>query len=957
MRRPHRRILAVAVVVATGLGSLAHALRLTSDTSTTTAPAGKPMAIVVTVRNDTTGAVTITNIVDQSGSGSGSGGGSCQPPAVTVSRIGAGSQLGVTLNPDQFAQYVFAAPAGLSTSQACDWTIETDAGNEPLQTMFNVSATSTEDLDAQPHDLAMGYPSATFETQQLRVVNYLSTMHTVDIDLNTQTVGDAQLTFVGGACDGQTACTSVTLAPSSITSLTVKCTKLLGSGTGSGVISYVSGGSETQTQVWECTGAGTMTGSGVINIVEPTITLSGTQGMIATGSASIEGDSSALASATLTDAAFRFRDTALCGMNPQACTPSPALALPAQLAIECTPDGTERVGMLVVMGTMADLDIAAVRCQTSGSGAVLDVSPTTLDAMTVPVGQTSAPLPFTIRNIGTESLTALVTPSAPTWQVDACAGTPCTIVGAGSGQQQVNATFRPASYGPDSATLSITSNAGNDSVVVNGVGLGAELAVLAPDPDNRIELGTIGRGQLVGKSVTLASAGNQTLAVEVGAADPPAPPFSTSAAQITVAANDTAQVEVRCQSDTPGGPHQDTISISSNAYRTNGSAAGTVAVTARCTIADTVVQVMPSALDFGEVRKGTGPRTLEVTITNPGPPVMLRSVKLSRSVAGLTLIAPPAGMLATNVPVAAQLVLASDDELVLSDVELRIAVDADLALPISGRVVTPRAYVTPDVLDLGTACVGSSVTGNVLLVNTGTATLRVQPPAMDQAFTPLFVAPTTYPDDGTGAPLAPSSAAVAGITPSASALGTIAGQLTWNADAPDAPFLVPVTLDYIEEGTALSPAKLAFGTITLEARSPQQKITLENCSAEPADVKIEQLVGVQGSIDAWDVQPVLTTRTLGRRDRFEVAVRFQPRRPGLHVARLRIFLGDEERTVELIGDGDGVVRDPRSLYACDCAAGGSPWQALPIIGVLLVVLRRRPVGRAQRAGNARKKTC
>ena len=47
-----------------------------------------------------------------------------------------------------------------------------------------------------------------------------------------------------------------------------------------------------------------------------------------------------------------------------------------------------------------------------------------------------------------------------------------------------------------------------------------------------------------------------------------------------------------------------------------------------------------------------------------------------------------------------------------------------LSYPITGKVVTAHAHLTPRTLDLGTACVGTPIVGNVTMVNDGTATLR-----------------------------------------------------------------------------------------------------------------------------------------------------------------------------------------------------------------------------------------
>jgi hypothetical protein len=126
----------------------------------------------------------------------------------------------------------------------------------------------------------------------------------------------------------------------------------------------------------------------------------------------------------------------------------------------------------------------------------------------------------------------------------------------------------------------------------------------------------------------------------------------------------------------------------------------------------------------------------------------------------------------------------------VAGIDLEVGVDGEqLVLPIRGKVVTPSAYVAPEEIDLGTACIGTSVRQNVLLTNNGTATLRVLRPVMDasNAFRPLFLDPSTYPDEG--AQLPAGEIAMVAVEPAMSSAGTLTGVLTWDVvDLPAAPF-------------------------------------------------------------------------------------------------------------------------------------------------------------------------
>lgn len=573
----------------------------------------------------------------------------------------------------------------------------------------------------------------------------------------------------------------------------------------------------------------------------------------------------------------------------------------------------------------------------AGSGGIA-VAPMMVTAANVPIGTTSAAQPITITNTGSAALTASVLIDNPHWTVDACAAPATCTVQPGT-PLTIHARLTPTAPGPDNGTLTVDSSAGMPTVMLLGSGLGARLRVDQPPPPYLLDFGTIGRNQMAVRTVELAAVGNSGLTINVGA--PPAP-FAASTTTLTLAPGGTGSFDVSCMAATAGGPHDATIDLGGTFYE-----ADTTAIDVRCRIADTAVQVTPNQLAFGEVRVGTAARAIPITITNPGPPVMLQHVRLSGARDGLTLDAPGAQTLMTNVPVMAVLELAPAADVVLDGVALEIGVGGQaLVFPITGRVVTPKAHVTPGVLDLGTACLGTAVTGTVLLVNDGTATLRVQPPMMDQAFTPLFLSPTTYPDDGSGAPLAPRETAMAGVTPSTSQAGTIRGTLSWDVDAPGAPFVVDVDLAYIDEGTALSPRRLAFGSRPPHTESLQQTVRLENCSAAPVTVTVAGVTRVEGGADAWIVSPRTLQTTLGPRDPLVISVRFAPKQPGPHAARIDLDVDGEQRFVELEGHATGEVPELQSFYNCGCAAGTSPWQGIPLAGAVALLLRRRRRGPA-----------
>jgi MYXO-CTERM domain-containing protein len=258
--------------------------------------------------------------------------------------------------------------------------------------------------------------------------------------------------------------------------------------------------------------------------------------------------------------------------------------------------------------------------------------------------------------------------------------------------------------------------------------------------------------------------------------------------------------------------------------------------------------------------------------------------------------------------------------------------------PVSGRVTTPAAYVTPERLELGTACAGVPVRATVSLVNSGTARLAVEPPLLDPSFVAQPESPTSYP-----APLAAGATAILGIAPAAREPGPYAGKLTWRADAPAAPFVVPVSLTYIETGTAISPARLSFAPIQVTETSPRFTVTLQNCNTAPVVVSIDGIKADRGGAAAWQVVPSAERRLLAPQERLALSVAFSPRRHGRHAARIELVIGGEPASVALEGDGIDASFERTSFYACSCGGGEAPGGGAIALaaGVAAAVLRRR----------------
>ena len=613
--------------------------------------------------------------------------------------------------------------------------------------------------------------------------------------------------------------------------------------------------------------------------------------------------------------------------------------LPTQVGVSCHPDAQPRTSTLVVYGDQPT-DMATLTIACADDSPRLVVSPTTIDATPTNVGSTSGPYSFTVANAGSGTISVgPMTFSLDQWSsTDPCVRTPCNVTSATP--HTINVTFAPRAWGNLDATVMIPSSGGTTMVQLTGTGVGAILDVTAPSASASytIDFGTIAKGSPAMLPLTMQTVGNRSITAML--TSPLPPPFSLSQTSVPLDVGVANGANVICSSSTAMTMQTTTIAITSEAYQTTPSPA---AVTARCAVADTELKVMPQTFAFGELALGATAMTKTITLTNPSSaPMMLASFKLVGTTHVLSLT-PPDQMLAIAPNGGTTTAMMTFDPSAVEDVAgMHLEIDVDgvtLSYPITGKVVTAHAHLTPRTLDLGTACVGTPIVGNVTMVNDGTATLLVQAPTIDQGFTAFPITPQSYPPEG--AALAPGKSAVAGVTPAASAPGQLTGMLTWDVNAPEAPFVIPVSLEYIAEGTGVSPSELAFGTQSLDVPSHQQTITLENCNLEPVSVTVRGVVSREGAVAAWKVDPSTLQTTLGSHGKQRITVAFEPHEPGHYAARIELDIDGVTRTIELTGDAPGDRIDRTSFYACSCSGPGAPSQGWPLVVAVVLVIRRR----------------
>jgi hypothetical protein len=395
---------------------------------------------------------------------------------------------------------------------------------------------------------------------------------------------------------------------------------------------------------------------------------------------------------------------------------------------------------------------------------------------------------------------------------------------------------------------------------------------------------------------------------------------------------------VTCESQTASASNDQTLSVTSNA-QFNSSAS----VSVKCAIADTSVQINPQQFDFGEVRTGSPRRELMVTVTNPagGAPAHVTSKQLREPRTGLSL--EPAMTdrpLQPGESTSATLVLTTEVDSDLTGELLDITVDsAMLSLPVTGKVVTAASSITPQAIDLGTACVGTTVMGDVTLSNDGTATLQVEQPSVDMSFIASVPGNMTFPS-----PLQPGMQLTATVEPIVTTKGAVNGTFTWDDDATSQAYQLPVKVEYIDSGTAISPALLDFGSISVDAAGFPKHVNIENCDLMSTDITIKAIRTQNSPVGAWVLEPRLGyKKTLPPHEKQAITVTFRPPARGRYEADLEVETSVGPKTIHLRGDAVGRDFDNTSFYACACTSL-SPSRGWPILAAILFVIFRRRRG-------------
>jgi len=237
---------------------------------------------------------------------------------------------------------------------------------------------------------------------------------------------------------------------------------------------------------------------------------------------------------------------------------------------------------------------------------IIGVSPTTLSFGNQAVNITSTAKTVTISNTGTAILSITgITNSNTTDYILTAPSIPFNVAAGGS--QTLTISFTPGSTGAKSATVSMTSNAGNATVSATGTGIAPVLS-LSPTTLTFASQ-TIGSTSAA-KTVTISNTGTGTL--NVTGITSSNSEFAVSPSTVSpIAPGGSATLNVTFTPGAPSGSKSSTISILSDGGNATVSGTGT-GVTAGA------LSVSPATLPFASQTVGTTSATQTVTISNTG---------------------------------------------------------------------------------------------------------------------------------------------------------------------------------------------------------------------------------------------------------------------------------------------------------------------------------------------------
>ncbi len=431
-----------------------------------------------------------------------------------------------------------------------------------------------------------------------------------------------------------------------------------------------------------------------------------------TGTLQLTFTNTGTAPLSLTGAAFAGADATAFGISAD---PSGPLQPQESQVVDVTFAPTRTGSHTARLDVTSDVGDASVAVSGEGTQGMLTVDPQALDFGGLGLGQTGT-LQVMLTNMGTAPLN--VTDAVLSGDDAAAFALASTATGPlpPQAQRTVDVTFTPSRTGSHSASLDVTSNAGEVSVVLSGEGTEG---MLAATPE-LLAFGMVVQGQTATLPVTLTNTGTAPLEVTAAVlSGDDAASFSLgNTVSGTLQPQEVREVLVTFAPTRSGG-HSASIALQSTA----GSA--TVDLVGEAIVG--ILEVAPLALDFGELLLGETTE-LEVTLSNTGTaPLEVTDAVLSGSdVAVFTLVGSLTGVLAPDASRSARVAFSPSQ---VGDFVASLEVTSDVgevSIPLTGEGAGMGVLaVDSEVLAFGPVELGQQTNLQVTLTNTGTAPLVI----------------------------------------------------------------------------------------------------------------------------------------------------------------------------------------------------------------------------------------
>ncbi|MGA8408255.1 MAG: choice-of-anchor D domain-containing protein [Candidatus Acidiferrales bacterium] len=457
---------------------------------------------------------------------------------------------------------------------------------------------------------------------------------------------------------------------------------------------------------------------------------------------------------------------------------------------------------------------SAAKTTTGDPGAgVLSASATSLSFGSVAVGNATTQS-LSVTNTGTATVTiSQATLTGAGFSVTG--GNPSGSIPVGQ-SSTIQIQFAPTAGGAVTGSLTVISDASNSPLTISLTGTGTQAGLtIAP---SALTFSNVVVGQTSTKTVQLTNTGTTDIVINVATVTGNGFGISGLTLPTTLTGGQSLSFSVQF-APTAAGAANGSITFTDNAP----ASPQTVALVGSGVSTSSTLTANPGSLSFGNVSVGSnGQQT--ITLTNSGNTSATISA-VSATGAGFTAIGlttPLTLSASQSTTFTAQFApttagIASGAITITST-----ANDPTVTIPLTGTGVQGSLAANPSSVNFGSLLVGASASVNVILTNSGTASITISQGSASG---------TGYSLTGLSVPATLAAGKTTTFTAkfSPSAAGTATGSISISSTAPGSPLTIPLT----GSGTAaqpqltISPASVSFGNVAVGSSAPQS-ITLTN---------------------------------------------------------------------------------------------------------------------------------